>query len=82
MRALVVTDAESADLTKNIPFGPNNTVVAFNASATQEVLQSAPVSGGTFATIATIPAFSAVQVTINEPFLQLVDAGIIVLLNN
>lgn len=82
MRALVVTETESADLTKNIPFGPNNTVVAFNASATAEVLQSSPVSGGTFATIATIPANSAVQVTINEPFLQLVDAGIIVLLNN
>jgi len=82
MRTLVVTNTESADLSQSIPFGPNNTVVALNATGTQEVLQSAPVSGGTFATIATIPAGQAVQVTIDEPFLQLVDAGSIILLNN
>jgi len=82
MRALVVTGVESADLSQNIPFGPNNTVVAFNASATQEVLESSPTSGGVFTAIATIPAGSAVEVTINEPFIQLADAGLIVLLNN
>lgn len=82
MRTLVVTDTESADLTKTPPFSPNYTVVALNATATQEVLQSADESGGTFATIATIPAGQAVEVVIDKPFLKLVDAGSIVLLAN
>jgi hypothetical protein len=82
MRSLVVTNVESVDLTGNRPFGPNHTVVALNATGTAEVLQSADVSGGSFATIATIPAGEAVEVVINRPFLQLVDAGTIVLLAN
>lgn len=82
MRTLVVTDTASADLTQTPPFSPNYTVVAINATATQEVLQSSDAVGGSYATIATIPAGQAVEVVIDLPFLKLVDAGSIILIAN
>ena len=82
MKTLVVTDTASADLSGEMPIGPNHTVVALNATATQEVLQSSDTVGGTYATIATVPAGQAVEVTIDKPFLKLVDAGSLVMLAN
>lgn len=82
MKTLVITDTESGDLSGNRPFGPNHTVVAVNATGTAEDLQSADASGGTFATIATVPAGQAVEVVIDKPFLKLASAGSLILLAN
>jgi hypothetical protein len=81
MRCLVVTETPAA-LPGTAPFVPNHTVVALNATATEEILQSADLVGGTYATIATVPAGRAVEVVLNKPFVQLASAGFLVLLGN
>ena len=81
MRALIVTTTESADLSGNIPFGPNSSVVAINLGASSVNLQSSPTSGGTFSTISAVGANQAVELEIDEPFLQ-TSAGEVILLTN
>lgn len=82
MRSLVVTDT-AVDLTNGaVPFLPNYTVVALNATAAEEILQSCDTIAGTYATIATVPVGQAVNVVINKPFLKLASAGSLVLLGN
>ena len=82
MRSLQITEVASASLVGNIPFSPGATVVAVNMSATAEVLQSSDASGGSYTTIATIGAGESAEITINNSFLKLVDAGFLTLLTN
>lgn len=81
MRTLTVTEVPQ-ELSGIVPFIENYTVVALNATATEELLQSSDTVGGTYATIATVPAGTAMEVTLNKPFLQLASAGFLILLAN
>lgn len=81
MRSLVVTDTAQA-LPNVAPFMPSYTVVALNATGSEEVLQSADTENGSYSTIATVPAGQAVEVTLDKPWVKLADAGSLILLGN
>lgn len=81
MRTLNITEV-AQELSGLVPFIENYTVVALNATATDEILQTSDTLGGTYATIATVVAGKSVEVVLNKPFIKLASAGSLVLLGN
>ena len=83
MRVLMIDETETDLTAEDMPFMPNNTVVALNPNdASAVTLQSASASGGAFSTLATIAAGEAQEVTLDEPYIKLAAAGSLILLGN
>lgn len=80
MRCLMVDD--TAQKLSKIPFLPSYTVVALNTGEDPVVLQSSDAAAGTYATLATVPAGGAVEVTLNNDYVKLQAAGSLILLGN
>lgn len=81
MRSLVVTDTPQ-QLPRVAPFMPSYTVVALNTTDSAENLQTGPSVSGPWETLAEVPAGEAVEVTLDDAFVQLDSAGTLILLGN
>jgi hypothetical protein len=81
MRALNVSNTAQA-LGNITPFTPNHTVVALNPTDAAVTLQHSDAQAGTYTTLAAVPAYSAVEVELNERWIRLAAPGSLVLLGN
>jgi len=83
MRVKNVTGAAVTDLGTEVPFLPNNTVVAVNLGTNADTLQFGDAEAGPFDTAAVIPAGTAVEVEIVGRYAAIENgAGFIILLGN
>ena len=81
MRSLNVTEV-AQKIDGSVPFIPNYTVVAINATAASATIQSSNAQAGTYATIAVVPAGEAREIVLNNDWIKLLAAGKLVLLGN
>ncbi len=82
MRVLAITNTAVDMVAQVAPFQPNYTVVVQNTSAGQLLLQSSDASGSGFTTIATVPANSLQEVTIDKQYVKVSTVATLYLLGN
>jgi hypothetical protein len=81
MRALTVSNT-AVDLgAQTHPFVPGNTVAVLNDTAGSLVLQSSD-DNSTYATLATVPAHTAQNVTLDKQYIKVSTAANLMLLGN
>lgn len=82
MRVLNVDDTAVDLNAQNVPFLPNNTVVALNLTAGQLVLQESDSEGSGYTTLATLESNEPQEVTLSKQYIKVSTAATISLLGN
>lgn len=82
MRAMAISNTATDFAALNVPFLPGYTLVFANPTAGPLVVQEADTSGGSYTTVATVPADGFIEGTVTKQFVKVSTAATVYVLGN